>query len=369
MKSGGDTARTSSACAIAVLAVVLGGCRRSPPPQPLPSPQGEEAVQTTAPAQAVAAPQELPASYSGLLPCADCEGIRYQLDLRPDQVYFSRMTYVGKPEPNTFDEVGRWSLSDEAVLTLQHGGGSPEQWAMLDVGSLHKLDAQGHPIASQHNFTLTRQPQYEPLEPSLELRGMYRRVAQGGVFEECQTGLALTLAPQSNRAALDTAFVKARGTNDEPVLATIQGRIARGRTSDLLVVDGFKSIAPNESCSPIGVTHELEGTRWVLVRLNEESITLDDSQREPYIVLEPTERRVSGHGGCNRIVGRYEETGQTLHFTELAMTRMACPHLPLEDAFQKSLTAASQWSIEANQLKFLDASGTIVARFEARNLM
>jgi heat shock protein HslJ/uncharacterized lipoprotein NlpE involved in copper resistance len=282
------------------------------------------------------------------------------------------MTYLGKPAPNTVDEVGHWTLGDDRVLTLTQGRGSPEQWSMLDVNSLRKLDMQGAPIASQHNLTLRRQSQYQSLEPSLELRGMYRRVAEGGVFEECQTGLKLALAPQSNRAELDTAYTKARGASEEPILAVLHGRIVKNKSEqngDVLVVDSFKSVAANESCGAVGVTHELEGTRWVLVRVNEEAIQSDAAQREPFIVLESSEHRVSGHGGCNRIVGRYEQNGQTIHFTELAMTRMACPNMQLEDEFQKALTSATNWSIENNQLKLLDASGAIAARFEARNLL
>ena len=43
---------------------------------------------TPAPAHARSLPNQLPALYSGVLPCADCEGIRYELDLRADSVYF-----------------------------------------------------------------------------------------------------------------------------------------------------------------------------------------------------------------------------------------------------------------------------------------
>ena len=47
---------------------------------------------------------QLPASFSGDLPCADCPGIRYQLDLFSDHVFFLRMIYLGKDE--SFDDIG-----------------------------------------------------------------------------------------------------------------------------------------------------------------------------------------------------------------------------------------------------------------------
>jgi copper homeostasis protein (lipoprotein) len=358
----------------AVSMLSAGACHRSPPPQAIPAQTNATApIQTAAPSRAQPLPQELPALYAGLLPCADCEGIRYELDLRRDQVFFSRMTYLGKPAPNTLDQIGRWNLGEDHVLTLTRGEGTPVLWSMRDVSSLHKLDGHSQAIASQHDFILARQAQYRALEPSLEMRGMYQRHAEGAVFEECQTGLKLALTPQSNQAALDKAYANARGTSDEPALITLQGHIVQSQTdagaaSEMLIVESFKEISPNERCGASGVIHELEGTRWALTRLNEEATRIESNQREPFIVLEPTEHRISGFGGCNRIVGRYEQNGQTIHFTELAMTRMACPSMKTEDSVQRALTSAATWSIDGAQLKLLDADGNIVARFEARNL-
>ncbi|MFL6547425.1 MAG: META domain-containing protein [Povalibacter sp.] len=364
------------AIAFALFCFAVAACHRSPPPQSLAldsTQAGPPPKQTPVPAKAQPLPQELPAFYTGMLPCADCEGIRYELQLRADQVFFTRMTYLGKPAPNTVDQIGRWTLGEDRVLTLNHGQGSPELWSMTDVTALHKLDLHGQKIASSQNLTLTRQSEYETLEPSLEMRGQYRRAAAGAVFRECLTGLELPLAPESNRAALDSAYAKAQDSG-AVVLATVQGRILRNRTdenavTDVLMIDEFKSLAPNETCGATGVTHELEGTRWALVRLNEDPIQLKADQREPFFVLEPSEHRISGDGGCNRMVGRYEQTGQTLHFTELAMTRMACPNMQMEESLQQALTSAANWSIEGSQLKLLDVSGNIVARFEARNLL
>jgi uncharacterized lipoprotein NlpE involved in copper resistance len=57
-------------------------------------------------------PNALPALYSGVLPCADCPGIRYELDLRAPSVYFRRMTYLERDV--TFDDIGEWSLTPDA---------------------------------------------------------------------------------------------------------------------------------------------------------------------------------------------------------------------------------------------------------------
>jgi copper homeostasis protein (lipoprotein) len=48
----------------------------------------------------------LPASFIGELPCADCPGIRYQVNLFPDRAFFSRMTYLGRGDDANFDDIG-----------------------------------------------------------------------------------------------------------------------------------------------------------------------------------------------------------------------------------------------------------------------
>ena len=64
----------------------------------------------SAPAQQATA-WELPATYTGVLPCADCAGIVHTLTLRPDGLYFLRQTYLGKPG-SAFSQAGGWQLND-----------------------------------------------------------------------------------------------------------------------------------------------------------------------------------------------------------------------------------------------------------------
>ena len=45
----------------------------------------------------------LPASFIGDLPCADCERLRYRLNLWPDQVFHLRRAWVGKDVHARFD--------------------------------------------------------------------------------------------------------------------------------------------------------------------------------------------------------------------------------------------------------------------------
>lgn len=64
----------------------------------------------------------LPATFTGVLPCADCEGIRHHLDLWPEQYYHLRREWLGGPEgPLRRDEIGRWYADPVRGAIVLHG--------------------------------------------------------------------------------------------------------------------------------------------------------------------------------------------------------------------------------------------------------
>jgi len=105
----------------------------------------------------------LPATFVGTIPCADCPGIRYQVNLLPDRTYVSRLTYL---ERNTeFVDDGSWlTTEDGKILVLEGQRGSREQFSLRLADTLRKLDADGHEINSQFNYDLKRSPTFAPLE-------------------------------------------------------------------------------------------------------------------------------------------------------------------------------------------------------------
>jgi copper homeostasis protein (lipoprotein) len=121
------------------------------------------------PSAASSAPSEsslsvLPATFVGMLPCADCPGIRYQLNLFPDHTFVSRMTYEDRN--HSLDHHGHWQLTGEGkMLVLQGEGQAQEKFAVRDVDTLRKLDVEGHAIESKLNYDVKRAAEFEPIEP------------------------------------------------------------------------------------------------------------------------------------------------------------------------------------------------------------
>ena len=149
----------------------------------------------------------LPASFAGDLPCADCEGIRYRLNLFPDGAFFLGMTYLGKGDSAVFDDIGTWMLSsNRQVLVLQGGREASTRFRVVDAKTLRKLDLEGRDIESALNYALTRTATFERMEPRLTLRGMFRYMADAGLFTECSTGQRWPVAQEADNATLEREY-------------------------------------------------------------------------------------------------------------------------------------------------------------------
>jgi copper homeostasis protein (lipoprotein) len=60
---------------------------------------------------------EIDETFTGMLPCADCEKIDYRLTMKPDMSWHSRMIYVGK-SAEAFEETGRYNVTEDGIVVL-----------------------------------------------------------------------------------------------------------------------------------------------------------------------------------------------------------------------------------------------------------
>ena len=319
---------------------------------------------------------ELPASFEGELPCADCPGIFYRLDLHEDRVFFLRTTYLGRGADAVRDLVGTWALSSEDNrLALFGGAEAPIFFRIVDAGTIRKLDVEGRDIQSSLNYDLRRKDGLDPIEPRLMMRGMYRYMADAALFEECLTGRTFPVAQEADNPALERAYLDAQRQPGEPVMVSLQGRIALrpamegGATVLKVVPERLLGVWPGETCGNRMAVAELENTYWKLTRLGDEPVLLVEQQREPHLVLHSGDNRVDGFGGCNRLTGGYTLEGSSIGFSQMASTQMACAEgAEIERAFTAALERVRSWRLIGQHLDLFDEAGELVARFEARYL-
>ena len=97
-----------------------------------------------------AAPPLVMASYSGALPCADCESQEVTLSLMSDSSYKKRSLYMGRKSTgagsNELTDTGKWVMKgDTLLLDIKN---APGQYIKSDSG-LVQLDMKGKRITGK----------------------------------------------------------------------------------------------------------------------------------------------------------------------------------------------------------------------------
>ncbi len=125
-------------------------------------------------------------------------------------------------------------------------------------------------------------------------------------------------------------------------------------------VSGNPSIAQTRPDRP------LVGIHWRLAELDGKKVNTPIEQRANFVLTDDG-NRISGSGGCNRLVGSYELAGNSLHFKPVATTMMACigPAMDEEHKFLAALNATTAYRISGATLELLNDKGRVLAWLHA----
>lgn len=163
--------------------------------------------------------------------------------------------------------------------------------------------------------------------------------------------------------------VRARVLVGEHLLFTTDQRyqvLTQGHGSEIamIVLRRASSTGGQSDSNPTA----LRKTYWKLVQIGERSITAADQQQEAYLVFQTEDGKVTGSGGCNRLTGGYTATGDSLRFSGVASTRMACMRgMETESSFLAALEHVRRWKISNRQLELLDEGEKMLLRFNAQS--
>ena len=114
----------------------------------------------------------------------------------------------------------------------------------------------------------------------------------------------------------------------------------------------------------IPVIAGIEDTKWQLVELSNEPVSPLVGEKRPHLLLDSTQKKVTGFAGCNNFFGGYELDETALTFGPVGSTRMACPdlQLSLETEFLNALAQTNKWEIK-NEMLFLLDEKYVLAQF------
>lgn len=274
----------------------------------------------------------LPASFTGTLPCADCEGLRHHLDLWPDQTFHLRREWLGEPGDNLLDEIGRWYAAPEInAIVLSVADGEEIAWEVKAADRLRLLDIEGNPIESTLPYDLTGDGTLAQTDLSLRLAGMFVYYADAALFRECISGRGFPVSEDAGYLSLQRAYVATRVEPQEPVLVTLDATLAErpvmeGPPRHSLVVEKTIAAWPGETCARELAQPPLTNTYWRIRSLLDKPVEGSPDGREPYLLLlDREEPRFAATVGCNMKIGGYAQDEASLRFQAGPSTLMACP--------------------------------------------
>jgi uncharacterized membrane protein len=324
------------------------GCRAMPEPVPEPA----------------LTPQSVQGRYHGRLPCADCPGIEYDLELRADGTYRESSVYADRSD-QPFLESGTYTIDGDRVVLGKSDAGM--QFFAVHPQGLQVLDIHGAPItgALSGHYLLTRQPnpdQAMPREGTMTL--MQEKRARGIGFYAVGNEPSWSLEIDFDKGMRFTSLT------DLPEMNTPPGRESRAQDADVtrylaqteagtLIATALRGQCLDNMSGedfPFRVRVEIKRSTdadytlfegcgnyvedyrlndiWVLTRLGDRPLAAQDFTRGlPTIEFHMADNRVVGHGGCNRFSGSFQVRGNQITFRQIAATRMACPDMDVEKAF------------------------------------
>ncbi len=94
-------------------------------------------------------------TYEGILPCADCSGIKTTLTLKPEEVYEEVVEYIGQPDTQYITE-GRfqWDRKGNKVIL------SNKRKYMVGENQVFLLDSDGNRVTGElaNSYRLIKMP-------------------------------------------------------------------------------------------------------------------------------------------------------------------------------------------------------------------
>ncbi len=304
------------------------------------------------------------APLSGWAEDATWAGPQTVLTLFADHSYRLRTGSVEAPA----HDIGRWAREADGTLLLRGGREAPLRLSAEADGALRLIDPQGRPVEE-----MQRQATLDRIDGPMRLRGLYFYLADAASLSECLSGRRWPVLIEGAHLDLERAYL-AQGEGGRWVLATLQGRFVMREPEpglpprEAIVVERFERLWPGETCAADApATASLLNTRWRLVEIDGQPVTLVAGQRQPFLQLYGEGNRVRGFGGCNALSGRFEQGSDGFLFKALALTRRSCAGAAgaQEASYLAALQATASRQIVGDALWLRDAQGRMRLRFEA----
>lgn len=319
--------------------------------------------------------QQVLGTYEGTLPCADCEGIEFQLILRGDAHYESSSVYLGKNEIPLVDS-GTWNIADDSIVVLDQHTDNQQNYTVEANGNLRMLDQEKHiitgPLADHY---ILRPTQPEDTLPAISTYRNKRRSGVDFIAMGNEPGWTLDVdfdnimyfkSINGDSISFPTPDAEENGKKQTFETDTDAGSfkisIIEEPCSDNMSGEEFTHavyvVTDKQEFQGCGryITHDemaYEG-QWTLINIfGDDFSATGRRETTPILYLQSEEHTVNGTTGCNRLNGKFEVAGDSIRFDQLTTTKRACEG-KTEQNFLKALRQVNTYKVENKQLILMD---------------
>jgi len=245
--------------------------------------------------------------YKGILPCADCEGLETEIVINENATFSIKTKYLGKGN-KIFIQKGNFSWNKNGNTIILNNVENMSNQYFVGENTLTQLDLSGKKITGKlaDYYILSKQP-------------------------------------------IDTTTIKNGVENN--AMVDLNNRI---ETTTVI-----------QKVNPAIGKFTLAETKWKLLLLNNTTISQKD-KKIFYLKLNSKDGRFNAFMGCNSIAGSYAmPSPYKLFFSEVILTRMACPEMTLETNFSSMLGKANSYKINNEILILFGERKIVLAKFKA----
>ncbi|HEX9251864.1 MAG TPA: copper resistance protein NlpE N-terminal domain-containing protein [Ignavibacteriaceae bacterium] len=337
--------------------------------------------------------------WLGMLPCADCEGIDYQLNLKNDYTFKQKSVYKGKSE-NIFINEGTWGFVSDSVIAVS---GNEDYKMFIILGNdLVMLDKDGNRIESnfEERYHLSKDDgsvketkEVKPVPHVVEMNLSYYQekflngidfFARGNepnwtleIDLEKSMAFATMYDIKLNTPAVegikaqeaDVTLYSAKTDSGELIVTIIKDKCQDNMSGEYFPykvrieakTSNDSSYKTFEGCGKYLYDIRLHDI-WVMKEMTESDLKKEKLMKGmPQFEFNLTDMRFAGHAGCNSISGPIDVVDNKITFGNLMGTLMACPNMKVEKAVVNALNQKTvTYSIDKLKLTLVSGKTKMV---------
>jgi heat shock protein HslJ/uncharacterized lipoprotein NlpE involved in copper resistance len=325
--------------------------------------------------------------YEGVLPCADCEGIEYHIQLDSDFTYKSFNRYMGRTNRIELEN-GNWEWFDDTVIIV-HNAKQDTKYFSVHAKAIRMLDREGRWFGTEHEekYTLNLLPGVTDVT-ELPIAVQHSRVYENMYL----TGFDAVAFSEGKTWQLNINFEKEIAFKDKSNKTTyyqitnvmfgkeaiiMTGNVPEPFTASLIPMQ-CKRISSHETfnyqldasfgktnysgCAKMLYNEDLIAT-WKLKKLYQKLVDQSNCPKGlPTFVV--SQDKISGNTSCNNYFASILLYNNIIRLqTPIVTTKMMCEKMEVENVYLEMLNKVKTYEIKSNALTLYDADKNELALF------